>query len=146
MFRQELLVPYWLPRVWSYSPCPTMSENDAIPSTVMNHKNRSHDAGILLAASLSRNLSCRSKEPLIQSAGILIDSFRQDHTTYAFCNSVKLCRKVCRLSRFSFEKHTRAGISMVKNVKAIQKATSASKAMLSISYIYIYIYIWHRRA
>jgi hypothetical protein len=38
------------------SPCPTIRENDAIPSTVMNHKNRSHEAGILLAASLSKNL------------------------------------------------------------------------------------------
>jgi hypothetical protein len=33
-----------------------MSENEAIPSTVINHRNLSQDAGILLAASLSKNL------------------------------------------------------------------------------------------
>ena len=41
---------------------------------------------------------------------------------HAFCKSVKLCLYMCLLSLFSLEKHTSAGISIVVNVKMIQKA------------------------
>ena len=84
-----------------------MSENEAIPRQVINHKNRFHDAGIFLEKLSPRNLA--SVLPITIS--------------HVFETAGTAARSVCRLSRFSLEKHARAGISIEAKLSTTQKAS-----------------------
>jgi hypothetical protein len=87
-----------------------MSEKLAMPRQVINHRKRSHDAGI--------RFDCA--ENLTQSVMIRL-------ATHVLLTVDSECRYLCRLSRLSFEKQAIAGMSMAMKLRPTQNASRFSR-------------------